>query len=324
MAGINLIARTVALAVVMSTVANNVPCAGAGQTAAAAAPSDQTANTPLAEANAASRAEYARARLAALARVGPIIEVYEGDKVVLVNGARRVEERFDPPESPNLKAVAHVPLAVWAALDLVGTQPIPDARVGELQAYRQRIVAARASLTARAFPVGALDRQNVMLDASIAILDEALARRSIARAEIELFARRMAPLMLANVREAARGEIDLLHGIVSCWRAELTADEWSRLHVVIMGVHMARDGELAQQYFVRRLGEPGEGRRVVYAEGIFDEARALDVLGTHLIDGRAGAVFFGDDLRMHRDILSDAARERLDELGIGCSECRNK
>ncbi|MCC6743903.1 MAG: hypothetical protein IT175_08580 [Acidobacteria bacterium] len=109
----------------------------------------------------------------------------------------------------------------------------------------------------------------------------------------------------------------MLNAIVTRWRATLTADEWSRLHVVIMGVHMARDGELAQQYFVRLLGEPGEGRRVVYAEGIFDEARALDLLGTHVLDGRAGTAFFGHDLRMHRDILADAARERLDELAVG-------
>lgn len=317
MSGFRLIAGIAAIAVVTLAADFEAPCALAGQTGAAAAPAVRTPSVALSEANAASRAEYARARAAALAKAGPIIEVYEGDRVVLIWGARRSEERFDPPESPNLKAVAHVPLAVWAALDLAGDQPIPDSRVAELRTYRDRIASARSSLTAGAFGESPLERQIQMLDASIAMLDDATARRSVARADVGAFARRMAPLMLANVRDAARGEIDLLHSIVSRWRAELTADEWSRLHVVIMGVHMARDGELSQQYFVRLLGEPGEGRRVVYAEGLFDEARALDMLGTHLIDGRAGAAFFGYDLRMHRDILADAARERLDELGIG-------
>jgi hypothetical protein len=317
MSGFRLIAAVVAIALVTLAADFGARCAWAGQSGAATAAAVRTAGVELAEANAASRVEYARARTAALAKVGPIIEVYEGDKVVLVRGAHRTEERFDPPESPNLKAVAHVPLAVWAALDLAGDQPIPEARIVELRTFRERIASARSSLNAAAFGTSPLDRQIQMLDASIAMLDDAMARRSVGRAEIGVFARRMAPLMLANVREAARGEIDLLHSIVSRWRSELTAEEWSSLHVVIMGVHMARDGELSQQYFVRLLGEPGEGRRVVYAEGIFDEARALDMLGTHLIDGRAGAAFFGFDMRMHRDILADAARERLDELGIG-------
>jgi len=77
-----------------------------------------------------------------------------------------------------------------------------------------------------------------------------------------------------------------------------------------------RDGELATQYFLRVLGESAEGRRVVFAEGLFEEPRALDMLGTHLLDGSVGAAFFGNDLRMHRDVLGDAARPYLDELAV--------
>jgi hypothetical protein len=68
------------------------------------------------------------------------------------------------------------------------------------------------------------------------------------------------------------------------------------------------------QYFARLLGEEGEGQRIVYAEAIFDESRALDLLGTRLIDTRIGTAFFEDASRMHRDLLSDAAREYLDEV----------
>ena len=33
----------------------------------------------------------------------------------------------------------------------------------------------------------------------------------------------------------------------------------------------------------------------------------MDLLGTHILDGSAGEAFFGDFMRMHRDLLSDAA-----------------
>jgi hypothetical protein len=75
-----------------------------------------------------------------------------------------------------------------------------------------------------------------------------------------------------------------------------------------MGAHMPRDEEITMQYFERLLDEPIEGRRIIFAEGLWEEPRALDLLGTHLVDGSTGAAFFGELMRMHRDLLSDAAR----------------
>ena len=67
-------------------------------------------------------------------------------------------------------------------------------------------------------------------------------------------------------------------------------------------------------YFLRLLREPREGRRVVYAESLWEEPEALDLLGTHLLDGSVGEAFFGDTMRMHRDLLGDAAKEYLPRL----------
>src|SRR6185503_15461362 len=63
---------------------------------------------------------------------------------------------------------------------------------------------------------------------------------------------------------------------------------------------MAREGEIAMQYFERLLGER-EGRRLVFAEGLWDEPSQLQLLATHLLDASIGESFFGDPLRMHRD-----------------------
>jgi len=92
----------------------------------------------------------------------------------------------------------------------------------------------------------------------------------------------------------------------------MTAEDWRALRVVIIGSHMAREGEVAEQYFLRLLGEAGEGDRVVYAEGLWQPRDALDLLATHRVDLGAGAAFFGEPMRMHRDILGDGARRWLD------------
>jgi hypothetical protein len=65
------------------------------------------------------------------------------------------------------------------------------------------------------------------------------------------------------------------------------------------------------QYFARLLGQSGEGRRIIYAESLFEEPRALDLLATHLVDSRIGVEFFNDPERMKRDLLSDAAQQYL-------------
>ena len=44
---------------------------------------------------------------------------------------------------------------------------------------------------------------------------------------------------------------------------------------------------------------------------LFDEPRALDLLATRLVDTQVGIDFFNDPLRMHRDLLSDAAQDYL-------------
>jgi hypothetical protein len=97
----------------------------------------------------------------------------------------------------------------------------------------------------------------------------------------------------------------------------LADGEWERLTVIALGGQLPRRGNLAVQHFARLLGEPGEGRQGLYAEGLGGEQRALDLLGTRLVDEGLGATFFGDPARLHRDLLCDAAKEALDELFRG-------
>jgi hypothetical protein len=119
---------------------------------------------------------------------------------------------------------------------------------------------------------------------------------------------------MENVAEATRAQLDATHVQVSAWRRDLGPQQWSRLHVVIIGPHMPREDLVVMQYFLRLLREPVEGGRVLYAESLWDEPKALDLLGTHLLDGSVGEAFFGDSMRMHRDLLGNSAREYLRRL----------
>jgi hypothetical protein len=271
------------------------------------APAPQNQTDPLVTLNNAFRGEYSRAKTEALAKVGPLI-IIEGTKAVLVRDGKKTESEIQPPLYQALKAVAHIPFAVFLMFDQSNFGPLTDQRIAELRDYRKLIVDAQSSLDDRGFSESQLQRQQKIIDDSLTFLDAVIENRQVRKTALDEFARHMAPVLLENVDEAAKVELDALHSHVSEWRHQMSPDEWKALHVVVMVAHMPRDEELSVQYFQRLLDDPIEGHRIVCAEGLWEESRALELLATHLIDGAAGVAFFGEYMRMHRDLLADAAR----------------
>ncbi len=256
-------------------------------------------------------AEYQQALAAALARTGPMI-LEEGDNLILVRHGERSSVCVKPVEYHELKAVAHIPLALFVMLSFPPEATLSADRRQRLEHYRELMTSARASLPARHFTADQLERQKKIFAASFALLDGVLARGEASPAALENFTRQMAPLLLANVTDATSFEMRDLYRTVGAWRQQLSPAEWQALHVVMIGPHMPREQECSIQFFERLLGEPEEGKRIIYAEALWNEKDALGLLATHVVDEAAGAAFFGDPMRMHRDLLADAAKAYLD------------
>jgi hypothetical protein len=312
------LARTRVLGLTLLTLAVLV-CVGffvrvrlAGLPVAHAEPPEKPAD-PLETLNQSFRAAYQRGRAETLAHAGPVILV-EGDDLVLLYDGKREAVAYMPAAYHQLKAVAHVPLALYVLLAPFGDGPLTAERLDELRRYRAQVAAARDSLAGRGLGATVLERQQKVLAESLTFLDGVVERRQASVDEVKAFARRLGPLLLANAEDSARLQLDALHARTTAWRRQLGPDAWARLHVVVVGSAMPRQGNLPVQYYARLLGEPGEGRRLIYAEALWDEGKARDLLGTHLVDTAVGDAFFGDDRRMHRDLLADAATEYLKQL----------
>jgi hypothetical protein len=270
---------------------------------------------PLLTLNQAFRQSYARARTATLDRLRPLV-LAEGDRLVLLTGNGRQEVTVVPARYHELKAVAHVPLALYTLLLPTGQPaPLDDALRAELRSFRNLLAPARASLARRGFDAAQLARQYRLLDDSRRFLDETLAAKEVDANAVRAFSRRMAPLVLANASDAARLQIDAYRDQMAVWRRRLSDAEWGRLQVVVIGSAMPRRGHIAVQFFAHLLGEPGEGPRITYAESLWEDERALRLAGTRGLDTRIGRDFFGEDQRMHRDLLADAAAEYLKTMG---------
>lgn len=262
--------------------------------------------------NDAFRAAYADAKSRVLASSGPTL-IVNGDNFALLRGGRRVEANVGAPIYDPVKTIAHIPLAIYVTLT-PGDGAVGEDRLKTLAALRSLIPPAEASLATLKLPATTLARQKRIVADSLAFLDDVAGKRECARSALLAFTRGMAPLVMENVAEATRAQLDATHAQVSAWRHDLSPQEWDQLHVLIVGPHMPRENLVVMQYFLRLLHEPAEGRRVVYAESLWQEPQALDLLGTHLLDGGIGEAFFGDYMRMHRDLLGDAASQYLPRL----------
>jgi hypothetical protein len=265
---------------------------------------------PLVELNKSFREAYGHCRQSIVSGSGPIV-LLEGDDLVLLHNGKRTQAKVIPEIYHTLKVISHVPLAIYVMLVNETKQPLDNRCLTELRSYRDKVVKAESALEKWGLAREALARQQEIIQTSLTFLDSVLSRKQLDSGDLVKFASGLKSQILANMAEAAQAELLGLDTQMQKWRATLTPDEWKKLRVVIMGSALPRQGNLATQYFAKLLDHQGEGERIIYAESIFDEARALNLLGTHLLDRSIGTAFFCDPDRMHRDLLSDAAKELL-------------
>lgn len=266
------------------------------------------AQSSLSALNKAFRDEYSRAKKEALVHGGPVLLV-DGDRMLMLRHNQQTAEAIVRPNLyHHLKAMSHIPLALYVMLKPGSDEPLAADRIEVLKRFRILVAAASTELTEAIFPGGLLARQKGILDGSLQLLNGAIQDRRLSQIRLATFIKDMRPQVLANATDAAGAQLERLQATVSQWRGTLSPEEWQSLHVVIIGAHMPREGEVSWQYFSRLLGESTEGGRIVYAESLWSATDAMDLLATHLVDTAAAEAFFDEPHRLHRDLLADAAR----------------
>ncbi|ATB40639.1 hypothetical protein CYFUS_006090 [Cystobacter fuscus] len=280
---------------------------------AALPPSD-----PLATLNAAFREAYAARREAVLGRMGPVIAQID-DLLILRMRGERHEGPARTRRYHEFKSLAHLPLALYVLLS--GQRGVLDeATCEQLATLRRLVTDTEASLARRTFSPEERTRQHRLLDQARDLIDQVLSSATVSAGTLAAYVRAQAPDLLRNAEDAARDQLETMHATVEAWKQRMTPEERDQLRAVVAVSHMSRPGNVAVQYFSVTLGERWEGRfdqegldpgkRVLAAETTFDEEASFALLATHVLDANVGTRFFGEESRMSRDALADAA-ERL-------------
>lgn len=294
-------ARIVALAFVLSSAVISQPAAAADYSAAS-----------LGELNALFRKTYADARERHQKAANPVI-LARGDALLLLHRGKRIEGPTVSPHYHDLKAVAHVPLALFCVLDPPETR-LSAVQRARLADFQQALEAVKKDLPTTFPQKDQQTRQQKLLRDSFALIDVCLRSGKCATAQLEAYLAAQRKTMMTNTAEAAQLRLDNYHRTMKLWRSRLDAAEWRRLRVIVPGAAMPRRNSLAVAYFAKLFQQAGESDRIIYAESRFAETQALQLLGTHLLDGRVGEAFFNDRSRMKRDLLGPAAQAHLDTL----------
>ncbi len=275
----------------------------------------QSTSDPMQGLNFFFRSAYAHARQDVLEHSGPII-VATGNRLVLIDQGQRTVGTMVGRAYHDLKTVAHTPIAVYCALAREPDGPLKEGAVERLRSVLPLIDGVLGAFEGGVYDAEHTPRQQAVLEGCKQFVEGVLRSGRVSRNELIGFIRQNVGQAQENLDRATAYRIDNYHAQAMAWRAELGPEKWAALRVVIPGSSMARRHNLTTQYFAKLLGEPGESDRIVYAESLFDEQKALERLGTHLFDTQIGEDFFSDRWRMHRDALGASAAHYLDGLSM--------
>jgi hypothetical protein len=252
----------------------------------------------------------------------PVIVVSGSDLIFHKSGEKKTV-RVIPDVYHALKAVTHLPFATYLRVSpsvRAGT-PLSDELVNELAGFQPKIKDAQGALKDFDLTTVQIKRQNEILTTTDLFVATAIKSRKITPVQLDAYAKRLGPLMLANANDAGCAQIQATHSQVMKWKQTMSSEEWQHLLVVNRAKHQARYRNAATQYFSWLMEQkgppwsyPGESFRVVFAEFLGKEEDSTDLLATVLIDSDASSEFFGDSWRLSEDILSDGAATCIKKL----------
>jgi putative intracellular protease/amidase len=254
-----------------------------------------------------------------LERAGTPVIIAAGDELILRHQGLREVIRIVPPLYHQLKAIGHMVFGIHLSLEARALNGLNETELFQILQQQYLLKAALNNLADEGIPDEINEAQAVLLSQAYALLTEVLRNRAVDRVTLREFARTTGVLMLGNNTRAQRAALDGLHAAVTALLAKMTKEVREKLCVVVCGSHQARSQDIVMEYFQHLLDEraatgAAHENRLIYTESTFGEEGALDLIARHIIDQDAGEAFFGDRMRLQRDLLSEGAADYIESL----------
>jgi hypothetical protein len=239
----------------------------------------------------------------------PILVVLPTE-LALHQGGNRHRVGYCRPAFGRAKSAAHVAVALFT---LACCDANAERRAAGLSGLLAHLAAALAE-EQDAAPAPVDEEIRALLQCCLSFA-RAACEGSPCERRVADFANAAGPSVLRITELATCEQVAGLHEAVEALSSRLSPAEQAELQVVVVGDHQARTRSLGMQYFKRRFGEKAEtDERVTYGENISDEQEAISLVATRRLDQRIARAFFGDEARLQRDVLGDAAKRCIEQM----------
>jgi len=267
------------------------------------------------------RKSYAKTRQVMVEKHAPAIAFVNGGLLFVRKGVKSRWVNITPDLYTDLKTISHIPLAVYVILAVEKEGKLSTAKLTELKNLLLLVNEARKSIKSRSFTSDDQRKaQYTQSDLALDLINKCLRTNNFLHRDLKVFLEKSGPLIQRNVLESTTAQLEVAHKYTKEFYSELSDEEKKKLIVVVSGPKAARDQHAITQYFARVLNVKGEGAKILYAESVFSRKGVMNIMGTFLLDTEVGIAFFGDRWRMHRDLLSDAARYYISTMSFKAFE----
>jgi hypothetical protein len=248
--------------------------------------------------------------------------IVSGDHVTLYYDGEQEKVLIIPALYQQVKSISHLSFGIYVMLVSNGYGPLAEGLRPQLANQLNLLNQGDAVLDQLNIPPEFVALQRNTLRSAAKVLSDVLDRGVVEEDRVKEFGRISAPLYLENAALAARLELDELHRVIGRWKEQVDPAVWRKVYVVICAAHQARYRETTRQYFQRLFHEhesidARDENRVIYAENVYDNEAALQLLARHQVDQKISIALFDDRKRLQEDLMADGAAAYLEILFNG-------
>ena len=245
--------------------------------------------------------------------------IVSGDHVTLYYDGKHEKVLIIPALYQQVKSISHLSFGIYVTLVSNGYGPLAERLRTQLADQLNLINQGEAILDQLNIPPENVALQRDTLLSAAKILSDVLERGVVEEERVKEFGLVSAPLYLENAALAARLELDELHHVIGRWKEQVDPADWRKVYVVICAAHQARYRETTRQYFQRLFHEhesidARDENRVIYAENVYENEAALQLLARHQVDQNISIALFSDRKRLQEDLMADGATAYLEIL----------
>ncbi len=213
------------------------------------------------------------------------------------------------------KSVGHSSMAIYQIVAPYLGQPGNQAWRAPMLVYRTRNQTAFDSLAA--LDIAEDDRAvlRAILERNLAFMDECLAKRTFAYADVEAFIRGCAPYSIKTIAIAAPIQVGHWMRVVEGWK-QLLGKDWDKTYAVSNSLYVTRQNNVLFSVLAQFMGMEAMGDRLLLIETpefTTTPEKMLEVLTRIVSDRGIGMVFFKDYFLMDAELLGSGGRKAIEQ-----------